>query len=175
VTLSRLLLALFFVAGAAAAQPVSRTPAPDNDFDTKPWEEQKSRLPSNPNPENLARIYAGPTTNFEFYVDAASVSVSQDGVVRYTLVARSSSGATNVSYEGMRCKTYDRKLYALGRFDGAWSPARDPQWVPIGRAQAKFQNAALAEDFFCPQRIPVPTAEEAMRALKRGNQPGPVR
>ncbi len=167
------LLALAFVAATAAAQPVPR--ASGGDFDAKPWEEQRSQLPSYPKPENLARIYVGPTSSFEFYVDTASVSVSEDGIVRYTLVARSSSGAMNVSYEGIRCKTYDRKLYALGRFDGIWSQARDPQWVAINRTQANSQHAALAEDFFCSQRAQIGTVEQAVQALRRGNQPGVVR
>ena len=163
------------MAAAAAAQPVPRNLGLGDDFDAKPWEEQKSQLPPYPKPENLARIYVGPTTSFEFYIDTASVSVSQGEVVRYTLIARSSSGAMNVSYEGIRCKTYDRKLYALGRFDSTWSQARNPNWVPISRTEANRQHATLAEDFFCPTRVQVRTAEEAVQTLRRGKQPGLVR
>ena len=154
----------------AQPQPPDRVPLEEGSGG-KPWEEQKTRLPPYPKPENWVPIYVSPATTFEFFVDRASVSVGQDGVVRYTLVARSSSGATNVGYEGIRCQTFERKLYAFGRFDGAWSQARDPRWVRISRGQANRQHAALAEDFFCYQQGgPVRTSEEAVQALQRGNQ-----
>ncbi|HMH16661.1 MAG TPA: CNP1-like family protein [Burkholderiales bacterium] len=142
-----------------------------DDFESKPWEAQKSLLPSYPRQENLVRIYVSSAATFEFFVDPASVSVGQDGVVRYTLIARSPSAAMNVSYEGMRCQTYERKIYALGRSDGTWSQARDPQWTPIGNNQVNRQHTALAEDFFCSGRGRVSTTEDAVQALGRGNQP----
>ena len=141
-----------------------------DEFDGKPWEMLMTQLPSYPKPENLLRVHVSPTTAFEFFVDAASVSVGQDGIVRYTLIARSTSGAVNVSYEGIRCLPLERKPYAFGGSDNAWSPVRTPQWAPISRAQP--QHAALAEDFFCPGSRPVRTTEEAVQALRRGNAPG---
>ena len=142
-----------------------------DEFDGKPWEVLMTQLPSYPKPENFLRVHVSPTTAFEFFVDAASVSVGQDGIVRYALIARSTSGgAVNVSYEGIRCQPLERKLYAFGRSDSAWSPARIPQWVPI--SQTNPQHAALAEDFFCPESRRVRTTEEAVQALRRGNTPG---
>lgn len=104
-------------------------------------------------------------------MDPASVSVGKDGVVRYTLIARSPSAAMNVSYEGIRCQTYERKLYALGRSDGTWSKAREPQWTPIGNNQVNRQHAVLAGDFFCSGSSRVLTTDDAVQALERGNQP----
>jgi len=142
-----------------------------DEFDGKPWEVLMTQLPSYPKPENLLRVHVSPTTAFEFFVDAASVSVGQDGIVRYALIARSTSGgAVNVSYEGIRCQPFERKLYAFGRSDSAWSRARIPQWVPISRTNP--QHAALAEDFFCPESRRVRTTEEAVQARRRGNTPG---
>ena len=149
---------------ACAAQP------PQDEFDGKPWEVLKTQLPSYPKPENLLRVHVSPPAAFDFFVDAASVSVGQDSVVRYTLIARSTSGAVNISYEGIRCLPLERKAYAFGGSDNAWSPVRTPQWAPISRAQQ--QLAALAEDFFCPESRPVRTTEEAVQALRRGNTPG---
>ena len=143
-----------------------------DDFDGKPWIVLTTQLPSYPKPENLLRVHVSPTTAFEFFVDAASVSVGQDGIVRYALIARSTSGAVNVSYEGIRCQPLERKLYAFGRSDSAWSPALTPQWVPISRTQTNPQHAALAEDFFCPESRRVRTTEEAVQTLRRGNIPG---
>jgi hypothetical protein len=115
----------------------------------------------------LAPFYVGPSA-FSFFVDAASVTVAQDGPVRYTLIARSASGATNVSYEGIRCDTYESRVYAFGQSDGTWSQATQSQWAPIDRLASSPQTA-LADDFFCSQRGPVRTTEDALAALARGN------
>ncbi len=123
-------------------------------------------MPPFPKAENLAPIYVGPTT-FEFLVDTTSISVNEDDPIRYTLIARSSSGAMNVSYESIRCGTYERRLYALGRSDGTWSQARTSKWVPIGGAQ----YATLADDFFCAKRGQARTAEGVVDLLKRSQGP----
>jgi hypothetical protein len=155
-----------FAVAACGGQPTV------DDFEGKPWEVLKTQLPLHPKPENLLRVHAGSAAAFEFFVDAASVSVGRDGIVRYTLIARGDSGALNVSYEGLRCLPLQRKSYAFGRSDGTWSPAKLAQWVPIAGTQGHQHYAALAEDFFCPMDRPVRTAEEAVRALRRGNIPG---
>jgi hypothetical protein len=149
----------------ACAQPKLST---GDDLDGKLWEDQKASLPPYPKQGSLVPIYVSPAIPFAFFVDAVSVSVGQDGVVRYTLIARSASAVMNVSYEGMRCETYERKVYAFGRSDGTWSQARNSQWTPISSIQPN-QHLTLAVDFFCSQRVQ--NSEQALRALVRGNQP----
>jgi len=162
-----MLCALLVVVATGCAQPKS---PPADEFENKPWDEQKTLLPSYPKEGNLAPIYVSPAIPFAFFVDRDSVSVGPDGVVRYTLLARSFSAAVNVSHEGIRCQTGEYKVYAFGRSDGIWAQARNPQWLPIKRVQAN-QQAALADDFFCPVRGRLQTREDALRALARGNQP----
>ena len=58
------------------------------------------------------------------FVDEASVHYGSDDVIRYTMVIVSPSGARNVTFEGMRCETGERRLYAFGRADGSWSRAK---------------------------------------------------
>ncbi|OGA02822.1 MAG: hypothetical protein A3I00_09300 [Betaproteobacteria bacterium RIFCSPLOWO2_02_FULL_64_12] len=142
-----------------------------DEFEDKPWEEQKAQMPPYPKSENLVRITVSAVTSFEFFVDTASVSVGKDGAVRYTLVARSPSGAMNVSFEGIRCDTRERKLYAFGSTGNSWIQARNADWVRIREVTANRQHAALADDYFCPGRIPVRTTEEALDAVKRGGHP----
>jgi len=147
---------------SACARPSLGDSDSKSAFDNKTWEEQKASLPPFPKSENLAPIYVGPTT-FEFLVDTASISVNEDGAIRYTLIARSSSGAINVTYESIRCDTYERRLYALGRSDGTWSQARNSKWVPISGAQ----YATLAGEFFCSNRGQARAAEDVVDLLKR--------
>jgi hypothetical protein len=137
----------------------------------KPWEEQKLLLPPYPKQENLIKFDVSGSTSFEFFVDLTSVSVGNDGVIRYTLIARSPTGVTNVSFEGIKCAGRERKLYAFGRPDGSWVQARNAQWGPVTGLQANRQHAALADDYFCPGRLIVRDTDEALHALKRGGHP----
>ena len=143
----------------------------DKDFEEKPWEEQKQLLPGFPKDANLKQIDVGPVTSFRFYVDAESVNVGTDGVVRFALVARSDGGANNVSFEGIRCDTQERKIYSVGRPDGSWVVARSPSWAPMARQFVNPVHTVLYEDYFCPERQIVSSTFEAVEAVKRGGHP----
>ncbi|OGA39882.1 MAG: hypothetical protein A3G24_21010 [Betaproteobacteria bacterium RIFCSPLOWO2_12_FULL_62_13] len=142
----------------------------ESDFDDaqKTWKEIEARLPPYPKPENLVPFEAGAATPHRFFVDAPSISVGEDGVVRYTLVVRSAGGAANVSFEGIRCETREQKYYAIGQANGAWSRARNPQWRRIEYKEINRHHGVLYGDFFCNGKSPVRSAESAVDALKYG-------
>lgn len=79
------------------------------------WKEEGDNLPAYPQDNDLLEV-AGPPAyqNYQYLIDEKSLKVGQDGVVRYTLVIRSSSGADNVMYDGIRCTTQQLKSYAYG-------------------------------------------------------------
>lgn len=129
-------------------------------------------LPAAPAQENLLPFYVSPTTTMNFAIDAPSVSVTPDGVIRYTLVITSAEGARNVSHEGMRCKTGERKLYATGSADGSWSASRNLAWSPIRDVGANRQYAALYKDYFCDSGS---VAGKAAVIVKRIRQKKPLR
>lgn len=160
-------------AGAVAQQPEMRDSAADSiDFTPKPFDESKIKLPAPPKTENLVRFDAGPThRGFEHFVDAASLSLDTDGVLRYTLIINSDLGASNVTYEGIRCVTRERKIYAYGLKDGAWRERKDPEWKKIENPRVEGAVFVLYNDFFCPARHGVSTAREALAALKAGGHP----
>jgi hypothetical protein len=140
----------------------------DFDEEKKSWKEIQAQLPPYPKPENLVLLEAGAATPHKFYIDAASVSLGEDGVIRYTSVVRASGGATNVSFEGMRCETREQKLYALGRSDGTWVRARDAKWQRILLRDLKPHHWTLYREFFCPSpAVPTPP-KQAVEALRRG-------
>lgn len=136
----------------------------------EPWKESAMSLPAPPRDENLVEFYVSATTTNRFFIDVPSVSVGPDRVVRYTLVVRSRGGATNVSYEGIRCDTKQKKVYAFGRADGSWSPLREPQWTDIGGSVMNRQHAALQSEYFCPGGAAIFNAAEGISALKRGGR-----
>ena len=134
--------------------------------DDKSWVEQESKLPAYPKPADLVAFYVSGATSNRFFVDAATLSVDADGVVRYALVIRSASGAENVSFEGLRCKTAERKVYAFGRKDGTWSAARAPEWSPIRYKDVNNHYGMLYAEYFCAADQTVKNRETAIRLLK---------
>ena len=74
-----------------------------NSSDAGRGHEALDTLPEYPKPENYLQLQVSATTSFDFFVDAKSVSVGSDGVVRYSLIAKSPGGALNTSFEGIRC------------------------------------------------------------------------
>ena len=122
-------------------------------------------LPAYPRKDRLIPFFVAATSEFRFYVDAASVSVASD-VVRYALVARSSAGAENVTYEGMRCGTGEVRIYAIGR-DGEWV-GKPGEWRPIQPRSYERWHNALYREYFCPSTQAIASREEAVAALRSG-------
>jgi hypothetical protein len=109
-------------------------------------------------------------------VDAPSISLGEDAVVRFTLVTKSPSGATNVSYEGIRCQTAEKRTYAYGRNNGTWMQARVSKWVNLENIAQNYPQRALYRYFFCPLGVDmIADADEAIRALKAGVHPRAVK
>ena len=119
------------------------------DTQEKAWQEVALQLPAAPQAENLLQFYVGPTTTAISSIDLKSITIGSDKVVRYTLITKTSGGATNISYEGIRCETFEKKVYAFGRPDGSWSPSRQNTWKIIVDFGANRQQAALYKQYFC--------------------------
>ena len=143
----------------------------EEDYENKQWQEIEVQLPAAPKQETLLPFYVSAATENRFFVDGATLSVGGDGVVRYVLLVLTPQGARNVTYEGMRCETRERRIYASGRLDGTWSKARKNEWVRILDAWANRQHAALYLEYFCPIGTIVKDAAEARDALIKGVHP----
>jgi hypothetical protein len=94
----------------------------DDENKAPPKEESALALPAPPKSDDLLRYTVGAGASMTFAIDAKSVSVGDDQIVRYSSVITSTSGAINISYEGIRCKTVERKLFATNlnvRFSGS--------------------------------------------------------
>lgn len=126
-------------------------------------------LPAYPKPATLVAFEVPGQRDFRNAIDAATLSVDDKGVVRYVVVARSPSGTENVSFEAMRCKTAEHRIYALGRSDGTWG-GRPSAWRPIVEGRQAHVRT-LYGAFFCPQGNPIADADEGRRALRDGAHP----
>ena len=161
-------IAGFLLSPAAAAGLGLRG---DDDPDTPKWEEEALQLPAFPQEANLREFYVSATTTHKYFIEVATLSVGKDGVVRYALVIRTSGGATNITYEGMRCESGEFKIYATGHGDGTWSAVRRSIWRRIENKPTNRHHAALSRDFFCPVGNVISSAHEGREALRLGKHP----
>jgi hypothetical protein len=151
--------------GGVGASAQSRL---EEDFDDKDkvWQEIEIQLPAPPAAADLLPFYVSATATQSFAIDARSLAVGSDGVVRYTLVARSPAGATSISYEGIRCESFEKKVYAFGRSDGSWSRSRRDQWERIISNAANRQHASLAREYFCQEKMVAGKAVEIVERIR---------
>lgn len=134
------------------------------------WVEESIAPPAYPKDEDLIPVEMAASSN-RFFVDAKSLNLGADGVMRYTMLIRSSGGALNVTFEGIRCGTREKKLFALGRKDGTWGAARSSKWTAVTESGTRTYQTVLMKDFFCPREASVKTTEEAVSALRAGFHP----
>ena len=153
--------------GIAQAQPAPPLRF-EEDYETKGWTEITAEIPPYPKPGKLIPFKVT-ASNFEFFVDADSLSVAKDGVVRFTLVAMGAGGGENVTYEGIRCSTRERRTYAFGRPDQSWSKARSNAWTLFDAAGRIPQYITLASDYFCPGGTIIRDPKEGIDALQWGH------
>lgn len=139
----------------------------DYEFDQekKAWSELQAQIPPYPKLEHLIEFEAGGASPHRFYIDPESISVGGDGVVRYTLMIRTAGGATNVTFEGVRCGTREQKYYATGRKDGSWSRARNPAWKRIEYKEINRHHGVLYADFLCNGKLQI-SAKEVLARFK---------
>jgi hypothetical protein len=136
--------------------------------DTDPdWKEAEAPPPPALRTEKLVPIDMGSSV-LRWGVDPASITIGNDRVVRYVVVARGQGGAVNALYEGLRCNTSEVKLYARHAGD-KWVPASGADWKPLDiRDAATRHSLAIARNGACighgTNRSPV----EIARDLGRG-------
>lgn len=136
------------------------------------WREAEVEFPPPPQEAFLREFFVSSASSNRSYVDESSLEVGSDYVVRFVLVTRTSGGAENVSFEGIRCTTGERKLYALGRPDGEWTTPRRSEWQTMRTASVNTPQTALAINYLCDGPAPPRTTEDALRTLRTGVERG---
>jgi len=160
-------IALMFLAFLSGAVPAWALGDTDDDADSKEKAvaEFDWKLPAPPQAANLLEFYTSRATGQSFSVDAKSLTVDSDGIVRYTMVAVSPSGAQNVSYEGIRCKTMEKRSYAFGQADGSWVRARVSEWKHFSGIGVNIQHAALT-DYICREGSPAGKVDGIINTIR---------
>jgi hypothetical protein len=90
-----------------------------------------------------------PRSSLRFGVDPASISLGQDGIVRYVVVATSDTGTVNALYEGIRCGTGEFKVYARHNPGSGWTVAKDTPWRSLHEPPVSRHSLAIARTGAC--------------------------
>ncbi len=128
-----LLLALS--AGVASAQITNwQSPEPfrGEEKDPSKVKEDDYAIPPMPSRPDWREYYLNAQTRNRYYIAREHLNVGTDGAVRFISRVVSPSGTENISVEGIRCGTGERRLYATLQRNGEWSETRGSRWLPIG-------------------------------------------
>ena len=101
-----------------------------------------------------------------FGVDPASVTLASDGVVRYVVVAASTTGTVNAIYEGLRCSSGEVKVYARHNPDSGWVQARSSDWQPLYQNAQARHSLLIARTGACVGRAANRSAQQIVRDLR---------
>lgn len=166
--LARSCVPFFFAAASAVLIGCASGRTALFEEEAKPaWKESEPELPAFPERSHLIPLDMGTESSSLSYIDEKSLTLAEDGIVRFTLVVRSAGGAQNVSFEGVRCETGERKLYAIGRNDREWIKPRSDEWRRISDNGFNRQYALLSKDFFCPTGSIRPDRDGIVRSLRQ--------
>ena len=113
------------------------------------FKEGTTTMPLNPpNKASTVPFYVSQHTIFKFAVDTDSILIGADGVTRYTVILSSPTGSDQVQYEGIRCDSFQWRLY--GTFEnGTWKENPLSAWRNIQSNIPNRYQAALAQGAFC--------------------------
>jgi hypothetical protein len=168
--LSALPLLFLVVPIAAARDPFAPVSGPTtNGYQESAgdvWKESKVMIPPYPADANLVPLPPGPRDTLRVYIDAPSVTLAPDAVLRLTLVVVSSGGARNVFYDGLRCATKEYKTYAFGTDVKTMEPMRGAHWRPIPRFPTNAFRYDLYHDYACDESLLPRSPDDLLHQLK---------
>ena len=136
------------------------------------FKEGTTTMPLNPpNKSALQPFYVTNTTIFKFAVDTSSILIGKDGITRYTVVITNPSGGEQAQYEGIRCDSYQSRLY--GTFDNnKWNENPLSSWANIRFNIPNRYQAALAQGAFCNLNSQETSTTVIMKSLNPNNFTG---
>jgi len=113
------------------------------------FKEGATTMPLNPpNKSTLQPFYVTETTIFKFAVDTNSIRIGADGITRYIVVITNPSGGQQSQYEGIRCDSFQWRLYGTYESTG-WRENPLSSWKEIQRDIPNRYQASLAQGAFC--------------------------
>lgn len=129
------------------------------------FKEGPTTMPLNPpNQATLVPFYVSQQTIFKFAVDTNSIQVGADGVTRYIVVMTSPSGSEQAQYEGIRCDSFQWRLYGTLE-NNAWKENPLSAWRNIQSNVSNRYQAALAQGAFCNFNLQEKNIKKILQSL----------
>lgn len=133
--------------------------------DAQDWTEGAYALPPYPVAPQWVGFFVPLKSGYTFFVDGATLNLSQDGVLHYVLRTLSASGAESLSLQGLQCAQRSVRSYAFG-------DSINKQWIASTRALWKRLNSdnpvnlRLANDV-CPDWETPKTVADVLSSVKK--------
>jgi hypothetical protein len=102
-----------------------------------------------PNPKTMLPFYVSERTVFKFAIDTQSIQIGNDGITRYMIQIRNPGGGTQTQYEGIRCESFQARLYGTYEANGIWRENALGAWSAIQNNIPNRYQAALAQGAIC--------------------------
>jgi len=136
--------------------------------DDPDWKESDAPTPPTFSADKLLPLAMPPYVTVTFGIDPATLTITPDGIVRYVVVTRNSSGSVAAMYEGIRCSTGEVKTYARANSTGAWSVVTDPKWRDFTDNLPSKHAWVFARQAACDGRAATASSTtDIVRALKK--------
>ena len=145
---------------------------PIDDFDeslVEKWEEGQVTIPPLPDDDELISVVIDSNrTDYQHFIDKKSLNVGEDGVVRYSIVLKSNSGAKNVFYEGIHCAMNEYKTYATAS-GNKFHPMKQGKWRHIRHSH--YYRFDLYQNYLCDRMSDMPfKKEEIVRRIEYNDE-----
>lgn len=138
---------------------------PKLDADKK-WKESAHAIPPLPAEPDLVPVPLPKRDTLKLFIDSKSVTRADDGTLRLTLVAQSSSGLRNVFYDAYRCETREFKTFAAGTADSVLTPIKKPVWEKAPYFEVNAYRHTLLKHYLCTANDAAREPKELIRRLR---------
>ncbi|MDO8280117.1 MAG: CNP1-like family protein [Burkholderiaceae bacterium] len=145
---------------ACAASGQALAPPPTD------WQELDTPPPPAFHTDSLIPLETPRQLSLRFGVDADTLRIDRDGVVRMVVVASSSGGAVNAMYEGIRCLTGEYKIHARHVPGSGWNTVKDAQWRSVFDGALGSHALVLARSGVCRETVVNGSVQDIVRDLK---------
>lgn len=130
------------------------------------WTESEAPPPPAFDVKRLEAIAMPPYMTLKFGVDPNTITITNDGVVRYVVVASNAhnEGAVTAYYEAVRCSAASVKSYA--RFNnGKWEEVAKPEWKSFRDLNSSYSRQ-LAVQGLCRGESPRASVKDIVANLR---------
>ena len=145
---------------------LSLTAWAQRDAELMDWKEGAIPPPPAFDVAKLLTFEVSAASSLVYGVDPATLSIADDGIVRYVMVATSASGVRNVFYEGLRCSSGEFKTYARYTPEGTWIKVTRPEWRSVFGNLPSRHALQFARSGACDNMTPASSVNEIVRRLK---------